>query len=665
MRNRGKTNKTIDIQLYEEKFYFPGEVIKGVVIVHPKSATKTNHIIVRFSGQVFISVKDKETINLFSKTKILPISTEDNKSSHVLDAKQHSFPFEFVVPNELPSTMEFGKRKARVKYILTAVHDRPMVPESLCAKVSYSVPILELVDVTKMPFIKPQEKSMDILLPGAKYNKKCQTTGSMPRFGYTRGEILPLKVIINHFESFSQSNALEVELVRTVEIRTQRNTATTEDILKVVKQDIKIIGPYNFSQSTTCQLMIPTSTPPTIRFKDKTLHIHYKVRVKVRLGKTGNATPSTLEMPFVVGTWPRADIPIDDDDDEELIQLLGETMLSDDDEDDDDGSYDVDKRETNLSLSSHQKRYSVLSSSSATTLTMPKNNNVVGRSDSTQSRVSHKSMGSVSSWRSSQSLENNNISRTTSSTPGDPYQQQQQQQMYPGFGRNSTSSDMIYPSANYLNRSSSTPDLLANPTLPYYGQYPGGTPYLQHQNTYPLYEHNRQSLYDDRGTPSYYQQGISPYPTQQQQQQQHIPYNNNNLDRASTSPSSSISSYSPYQHHRMGSEEYRPMGIPSPQQQALPPPPLLIDDVPTKVLQPMSTTTSSHSTINRFRTDGNNSARRHCNDTATQNMAVISDDDDDDDDDSDDGDLFVIIERKKKLAEKEMRQKRTMYTVTE
>lgn len=120
-----------------------------------------------------------------------------------------------------------------------------MVPESLCSKVSYSVPILELVDVTKMPFIKPQEKSMDILLPGAKYNKKCQTTGSMPRFGYTRGnlnkkytyivgegklthlfsslgEILPLKVVINHFESFNKPNALEVELVRTLEIRTQR-----------------------------------------------------------------------------------------------------------------------------------------------------------------------------------------------------------------------------------------------------------------------------------------------------------------------------------------------------------------------------------------------------------------------------------------------------------
>ncbi|CAO3600244.1 unnamed protein product [Absidia cylindrospora] len=81
MRPRSKASKVIDIRLYEEKFYFPGETIKGDVIVHPKSPTKTNHIVVRFSGQVLISVKDKETINLFSETKILPISTEGSKSS--------------------------------------------------------------------------------------------------------------------------------------------------------------------------------------------------------------------------------------------------------------------------------------------------------------------------------------------------------------------------------------------------------------------------------------------------------------------------------------------------------------------------------------------------------------------------------------------------------
>ncbi|KAI8072863.1 hypothetical protein BC940DRAFT_232731, partial [Gongronella butleri] len=357
IRNRNKSSKAIDIRLNEEKFYFPGETIKGgvfftfffrfdldelncfcilvgIVTVHPKNPTKTNHIIVRFVGQVFLQVKDKETIELFRKTRQIPVSAD--KSSAVLDAKQHSFPFEFEVPKDLPSTMEFDKRKAKIKYTLVAVHDRPMVPESLCAKVNYTVPILELIDVTSAPFAKAQEKSLDVLLPGIKYNQKCQISMAIPRFGYTRGETIPLKMVINHFEPYTRANALDVEMVRTVEIRTQKNTSSTEDVLKTMKNDVKIIGPYNFSQSMTFQWMIPTSTPPTIRFKDKTLHIHYKIRLRVLLSTAKSKVPqtSTMEMPFVVGTWPRADIPIDDDDDG-LVEMFGETMLSDDDDDDD------------------------------------------------------------------------------------------------------------------------------------------------------------------------------------------------------------------------------------------------------------------------------------------------------------------------------------------
>lgn len=36
-----------------------------------------------------------------------------------------------------------------------------------------------------------------------------------------------------------------------------------------------------------------------------------------------------MELPIVIGTWPRADIPIDDDDDEEIIQNMGQMMMSD------------------------------------------------------------------------------------------------------------------------------------------------------------------------------------------------------------------------------------------------------------------------------------------------------------------------------------------------
>ena len=76
-----------------------------MVTIHPKSPTKTNHITLRFTGEVFLSIKDKETITLFQKTETIAVAN-DGAKTHVLDAKQHNYDFEFVVPDDLPSAME-------------------------------------------------------------------------------------------------------------------------------------------------------------------------------------------------------------------------------------------------------------------------------------------------------------------------------------------------------------------------------------------------------------------------------------------------------------------------------------------------------------------------------------------------------------------------------
>lgn len=62
-----------------------------------------------------------------------------------------------------------------------------MVPESLCAKADYTVPILELVDVDLPRYTKPQEQTMDFVPPKSKPGQQCQLKTSIPRFGYTRG----------------------------------------------------------------------------------------------------------------------------------------------------------------------------------------------------------------------------------------------------------------------------------------------------------------------------------------------------------------------------------------------------------------------------------------------------------------------------------------------
>lgn len=64
---------------------------------------KVNPIIVKFSGAIYIAAKEKEVIPLFQTCKLVPINEGKSK---ILEAKQHSFPFEFVVPDSLPSAMD-------------------------------------------------------------------------------------------------------------------------------------------------------------------------------------------------------------------------------------------------------------------------------------------------------------------------------------------------------------------------------------------------------------------------------------------------------------------------------------------------------------------------------------------------------------------------------
>ncbi|KAI9260747.1 hypothetical protein BDA99DRAFT_605742 [Phascolomyces articulosus] len=651
MRHLTKGNsKTIDIRLNEEKFYFPGETIKGVVIIHPKSPTKTNHITLRFTGEVFLSIKDKETIILFQKTVTIAVSNDRGKT-HVLDAKQHNFDFEFVVPDDLPSAMEFGKRKARIRYLLTAIHDRPMVPESLCAKSEYTVPILEFVDVQSPQYNKIQEQSLDFVIPQiSKRHQQCQLRVSMPKFGFTRGDLVKLSIVFNHYESFTREKALRVDLIRKVDIRTNKNTFGKEDVLKSVDHDINIIGPYNFSQAINSQILIPTSTPPTIRYKDKVIDIHYKILIRLYLEKKKTVESQCLEMPIVIGTWPKADVPIDDEDDDDYYEE--DRVVSDSDDD------DIIRRDSDFSLppppqptqskssTTYQPQHrrnvssSMLSVGSASTVTLTLRNTHINdqqaggvvRSDSNASHSSRRSQGSERSWRSSQSYDqrsptlSRNTSASTNLTTPDAY--------YSSAGRNII---VTAGSQTYLNRSSSTPDLLNNPPIPPPSATPSGSVFSTirpNTNTTTNTNNNNRTSYYDATSNFDYAQQQQPYPRTTSYQQQ---YQTRQTSNDYNSTTTTI-------------------------------------NVPTHVLQPLPSSSSNYGYTNQrspvnnvqskprmphrnydysFYDDSTDSETESNNNTNNNNQIPLSSDDSDDSDD--DGDLLRIIEKKKKKEERARR----------
>ncbi|KAK4509484.1 Invasin CotH3 [Mucor velutinosus] len=637
MLTRHLTNKILDIRLEEEKFYFPGETIKGFVLIHPKSAIKVNSIQLKFSGEVYIHLKEKETNTLFQNTlalSVYPNSTSPKQTT--LDASEHSFPFQFVVPKNLnlPSSMEFGK-KGYIRYTINALLDRPMIPESLCPKVEYAVSLLEYIDIEKDQFKIPQEKSQDIMLPKAKYNQKCMVRASMPRLGFTRGDIVPLKVNIDHFTSFSRKNGVTVDLVRTVEIRTTKHTVFKETVLRSTQYDMDTKAPSH-QQSILCQLLIPTSTPPSIRYKDKVLRFHYKVRVSVSFG---DKSTCTLDMPIVIGTWPRAAVPIEDDDDassahgmEDANGVHGYHDNEDDDDDDDIESLktcSVDDQSSVRTSSNILPSWHTNNSSTSTLTTAQRNSiisnneDLVGRSDSVASKASNRSHNSVSSWKSSRSWEYQQQQLQPS-----PSQQQQQQYYH---------HHQYSQSSNNLSRNGSQSTTLSSPDrLPSY--YNGSS--MGHNRAssvystdYPLYNNNinRNSSQGSNGYNQYYnnsrQSMVSLPPLAGPMVQPQQSYNTNRLSR-----------YSRYE------EE---------------PPIILENDVPTHILEPLppSNASSSPPIPPTIQESQHEQAATTTSNIALQYPSESSSDSSSFEDSDDDDDLLAIIERKKKKEQKELRKK--------
>lgn len=415
-----------------------------------------------------------------------------------------------------------------------------------------------------------------------------------------------------------------------------RNTLDEEHILKSNKFDLNIIGPYNFSQSITSQLLI-RPTPPTIRYKDKVMRIHYKIRAQVFISDTRKAPTCVMELPLVIGTWPRADVPIDDDDDEDIIQNMGEMMISDEIDDDDDEQAEEEnemwiKQQEELEF----KRHSSFN-----------NNSQVRRSGS------NGSLGSISSWIS-QSTMDRRISAGTSPTtttitsattisggssnhsmiPVDNYQ------------RNTLPPVGGYKISNvYLNRSTSTPDLLSNPPPP---------PPQQ----------NRTRAIDPTMRSSYYEPPPSPSPSSDNSIGHRPSKSMHTLHpsfltftsptpQSQPQPQPQPQQSSPtQQHRRLGSDEFSSYSYNQVTQNE--------PQVPNHTLTFLSSSVAMGTPTTPPRIVTQSQRIVECNNTSSLDETSESDSDFDEDD------LFAIIEKKKKKEEKELRKRqRSIYTLTE
>ncbi|KAI9024393.1 hypothetical protein CLU79DRAFT_834367 [Phycomyces nitens] len=308
------SKKDFYIQLKNDRFFFPGDVIEGDVVVDLAKPTRTNSVRVTFAGEV---QSDGNVEELCTQTFHMATSTDDNERSHVLEAKTHLFPFKFLVPRlkpELPSSAIIPKLGS-VKYTISALHDKPYTLDNWSPQAKVDVNILERIDVREPDYCVKGEYIEDIALTDAGPDQKARVIVS---------DVLPVTITVKHHRGFIKVNAVRVELIRRTYTKKSKNQWAEQQVIKTSLRDLVIPDTQPNNQVVLTKLMVPTSTPPTIGDSGRIFRVEYVVRVQVNLNEDSEEEEADnpknmviIPIKIILGTCPKPELEIDDEEEDE------------------------------------------------------------------------------------------------------------------------------------------------------------------------------------------------------------------------------------------------------------------------------------------------------------------------------------------------------------
>ncbi|KAI8089136.1 uncharacterized protein BX664DRAFT_332270 [Halteromyces radiatus] len=314
--------KEFYIDLLESRYYFPGDLIKGDIVLDLDKPTKTNHIRVTLEGHV---QADNTTIQVLTKSWFLASSPLNDGKPHMLEAQAHRFPFEFKIPTDeskLPSSLKLSSLIG-VNYTITAIHDRPYVPDRLSSQTKKEIRLLEFIDITQPEYCAKGHVYDSVRVLGLSDHQKVQLSLTLPRYAVVRGDILPLEITIKHFQELVRENGIKVYLIRRVFSGKNKNKLLERKSIKSNALDINITSESTeYQQIINTKLLIPTNTPPTVSESGHILKVDYSIRVVINLNDPSLSEPhhenyTKLESSIIIGTHPKPNLSIDDDDEEE------------------------------------------------------------------------------------------------------------------------------------------------------------------------------------------------------------------------------------------------------------------------------------------------------------------------------------------------------------
>ncbi|KAI9499478.1 hypothetical protein BDB00DRAFT_794134 [Zychaea mexicana] len=312
----GKT-KEFYIDLQTNRYYKPGEAIKGDVVLDLAKARKIHHIRVTLAGVVQVGAN---TLTLFSRECQIATAPDESGSAHQLEAKSNRFPFELSIPGssaELPTSMKLTQQSG-VRYTITAVLKIPYtLVQSWSPQDSREISLVEDIDVS-LPEYKVKARADEQV----KHQENTAVVSMhIPKTAIVRGDILPVTAIIKHYKDFVKPKAVKLSLVRRFYLFGKGKKQLVEQrTIKSRVYDLELTSDNEYKNEFVAKIFIPQSVAPTTSSSGRILRVDYTAHISVDLNTVDREDPRYLESHAVymdifvkIGTTPKAEVSIDSD----------------------------------------------------------------------------------------------------------------------------------------------------------------------------------------------------------------------------------------------------------------------------------------------------------------------------------------------------------------
>ncbi|KAI8099401.1 uncharacterized protein BX664DRAFT_321165 [Halteromyces radiatus] len=337
---------SIRLALDEKKPYFPGEHIRGTVLLACPRAVSPHGIRLIWAGGVTIrpSPQDQENYLYFRRNYAINndkmegkkvsngvaykssafVENQDTTTPLYFVMEQsvtYSFAFDVKVPIDVPlpssteaeASMLGGKIVYTIECCLDLIMNDPHP-----ARAHTMVTVLENMNVGIPELAVPRtvESVYALWLTGNSKSNQCDYRTAMratlPVQACARGDNLTIVIHVWHSAEFQRPKGVTVSLVRLRQLHYHGSDyAFPDETILSMRADVDLRQEKRYVQTLNCCLPIRPDITPSIGAIAKLLEISYKIHIKVQLQEGTYQTPAgdtqsfmSVEIPLLIGTVP-------------------------------------------------------------------------------------------------------------------------------------------------------------------------------------------------------------------------------------------------------------------------------------------------------------------------------------------------------------------------